>query len=143
MLRGQKMGISGNGNATGEQLGPHGRMVRHGGDGSRVGQALIAAAGAAIERRLVGIVLRRTAMGAENHHPRKIRRESHQAESGFHEVRLLGDGESRLGNAVETLRDPARADPLVFAQVAVERLLVLRREREQGGHFASGRVCLA
>ena len=59
----------------------HFLIVRHHREDAGVGLAFVAAAGAAIQRGFVGIVVRGAAVGAEQDEPREVLRQSHHAQA--------------------------------------------------------------
>ena len=140
VLRRQEMRIARDLDAARLQEFPDGGLVRHRGDDPGIGQALISAAGPAVERRLVRVVLGRAAVRAEENHAGEIGGQSHQPQRGLHEISLLGHGEPGLRETFEPIRNPARADPMALAQFLIECFFGLRSAGQRVRRLAADPV---
>ncbi len=101
-LTGEEMRIGRNFNSVFGQPFPHFLVVCHYGEDAGIGLAFVSAAGAAIERRFIGIVVRRAAVSAEQDEPCEILRQPHHAQSRVHREHLLFQSE------------PGARDPLLL-----------------------------
>ena len=98
-LAGEKVGIGRNLDSILGQPLSHFLIVRHHGEDAGVGLPFVPAAGAAVQRGFIGIVVRCAAMGAEQDEPCEILRQSHHAQGCVHREHLLFEGEAGARNA--------------------------------------------
>ena len=139
----QEMRIARDLDAARLQQFPDGGLIGHRGDDPGIGQALIAAAGPAVERRFVRIVLGRAAVRAEENHAGEIGGQSHQSQRGLHEISLFGHGEPRLRETFEAIRNTPRADPMALAQFLIECFFSLRSAGQRVRRLAADPVRMA
>src|SRR5262245_53144231 len=95
-----------------------------------VGFSRVAAAGAAIERRLERVVFRAAAMPAKKHEPGKISGQPHHAQGGFDGKDLFAQGEAGAGDPLHAREKRTVIDAVMLSQVFDERGFLLRSERD-------------
>ena len=89
VLRGQEPGVVGNHDARAPEAGPNLRPVEDCHRGPGIGRTSLPAAGAAVQRGLIGVVLRRTAMRAQHHQSPEPPGQAHGRQSDLGEQHLF------------------------------------------------------
>ena len=127
-LAGEKVRVGRNLDAGLEQPFSHFLVVRHHREHAGVGLPFVAATGAAIEGRLVGVVVRRAAVRAEQDEPRKVHRQSHHAQGRVDREDLFLDGEPHARDPLLVPGGRAGIEVVIAAQRLDEGVQRLRRE---------------
>ena len=99
MLGGEEPGVVGNPESAAEQLGAHFGVVRHRRERPGTGVAMFAAAGAAVQRPEVRVVVGLAAVPAQHHEPPEVPGQADGAQPAFDEPGLLGQGEPERAGA--------------------------------------------